>query len=65
MSDHRAEIKIEFHYHGKCYKKHWNWINWSEPSGVDSRVTDWLRECAEDGYARYEAKQTEVTGDKK
>lgn len=53
MGDHRAEIKIEFTIHGKTYKQEW-WINWwANDDGVDQRIVDWLANCWEDAYMRY------------
>ena len=55
MGDHRADIKIDFTFHGKTYKYD-AWINWvpeSEYWSIDPRVVDFFRECYDDGIERY------------
>lgn len=58
MGDHRADIKIEFSFHGKTYKMD-AWINWCPDSDgdwvIDRRVVDFFRASYEDGMGRYNA----------
>jgi hypothetical protein len=58
MGDHRANVKIEFEFHGEVYKYD-GWINWSpdnaEFDGVDGRVIEFFRESTADGMKRYNA----------
>ena len=58
MGDHRADIKIEFWFHGKTYKMD-SWINWCPDSDgdyiIDSRVVEFFRASYNDGMARYNA----------
>lgn len=61
MGDHRADIKIDFTFHGKTYRQEW-WINWfpdGEREGCDRRITEWFSKCAAEGYARYDAQVAE------
>lgn len=59
MSDHRADIKITFNFHGVDYKYD-GWINWSpNDDGIDQRIVDFFREAAEKGYARFDAQVAE------
>ena len=58
MGDHRADIKIDFTFHGKTYKMY-AWINWSPDcegdSVIDPRVVEFFRESYEDAMDRYHA----------
>ena len=59
MGDHRATIRIQFDFHGNKFDKEW-WINWSPNcEGVDQRIADWIRQCAEEGYAKYHSQVSE------
>ena len=58
MGDHRADVKIDFTFHGKTYKMD-AWINWSPEAGgcwcIDERVVEFFRASYEDGIDRYNA----------
>lgn len=54
MGDHRAELKATFTLHEKTYEYESGYVNWHE--GREREVSDWLRECFEDGLARYREK---------
>lgn len=55
MGDHRADIKIEFTIHGKCYRMD-SYINWfPDENGVDLRVVEFFVRSWEDARERYEA----------
>lgn len=56
MGDHRADIKIEFNFHGKTYKydADLNWFPDVEGDWViDERVVAFFRHAYEDGMNRY------------
>lgn len=55
MGDQRANVKIEFTYHGKTETLECsiNWCPISECVGVDQRIVDWFHEKTRAGDARY------------
>jgi hypothetical protein len=56
MGDHRANVKIEFEFHGKTYKMD-AYINYFPENGsVDERVTQFFESAYEDGISRYNEK---------
>lgn len=58
MGDHRASIKIEFEMHGHK-KKTDMWINWwpDDWTGVDRRVTEWVKEQADIAMNKWLSKE--------
>jgi hypothetical protein len=56
MGDHRADVKIEFTFHGKT-EKFDAWINWCPDSDgdyvIDPRVVNFFRRCYNEGMDRY------------
>jgi len=54
MGDHRAEVKIEFTFHGETRKLHLNWVNYVDGGdGIDDRVRGFFEEAYTDGMTRY------------
>jgi hypothetical protein len=60
MGDHRAEVKVSMHLHGKTYEAHWGWINWDIHAGIDRRVTEWFEECSRDALNRFQDEMWEA-----
>jgi hypothetical protein len=60
MGDHRANIVIEFDFHGKKYKYD-AWLNYfPNDAGNDIRVMEFFQESYEDGMRRYEEQMAEI-----
>ncbi len=54
MGDHRAEVKVEFTFHGETRKLHLDWVNYVDGGdGIDDRVRDFFNDAYTDGMSRY------------
>lgn len=54
MGDHRADVKIEFTFHGETRKLHLDWVNYVDGGdGIDDRVREFFETAYTDGMTRY------------